>query len=132
MIVGLIGVYFSIQHWHASTALTDTNSFSSYLTFVNLEVILCAVGAIILTRYKKQSYIAPWICLIVGIHFIPLKSVFQDSSLYLLAALLTVVSLLSIVLSKKLAISKSALTGLGAGIVLFSFAISGLIRFFMV
>lgn len=132
LLVGLIGVYFSILNWDESTALSAAGAFSSYLTFVVIEVILAAVGAFLLTHYKKQYYIASWICFIVGVHFIWLKHVFQDPSLYILATLLIVVSWISIFLSKKKNISNSALTGVGAGFVLFCFAVFGLIRFFMV
>ncbi|WP_028775799.1 hypothetical protein [Shimazuella kribbensis] len=131
-IIGLIGIYLSIQNWDESSALSRDGAYSSYLTFVIIEVILAAIGGILLTRYKKQSFIAPWICFVVGVHFIWLKAVFLDASLYLLAILMIGISLLSIYFSKRTSISNSALTGAGAGFVLLCFAISGLIRYFLV
>jgi hypothetical protein len=112
--------------------LSDPNVFNNYLIFVFIEFFLAAIGAFLLIKYKRNDYIAPWIAFIVGIHFIWLKSIFKDSSLYILAALLIGVSFLSLRLSKKLNIANSAITGIGAGIVLFCFAIVGLIRFLMI
>jgi hypothetical protein len=132
LLVGIIGIYFSIHNWYENTALTLDDAFSSYVTFVVIEFVLAAIGAFFLSRYKKQHIIAPWICFIVGVHFIWLKSVFQDPSLYALAILLIGVSLLSIFLSKRKGIANSVITGIGAGFVLFCFAISGLVRFFLV
>lgn len=132
LVIGMIGVYFSIQNWHESTALSSNGAYSSYITFVIIEFVLAAIGAIVLILRKKQSYIAPWICFVVGVHFIWLEKIFQDPSLYILAILFIAVSLLSVFLSKKKNIANSALTGVGAGSVLLIFAIYGLIRYFMV
>jgi len=81
-------------------------------------------------RWKRKDYVAPWIAFIVGIHFIGLKSVFDNASLYVLAALLVIVSIISVLLAPKLKVANSALTGIGSGAVLFAFAIMGLIRYF--
>lgn len=129
-IIGVIGIYLSIQNWHQASALSHGSAYTAYLIFVFIEVLLCAIGAFALIRMKKQTYTAPWICFIVGIHFIWLKSIFQDASLYILAILLIGISIASIFLSKRTNISNSAITGAGTGFVLFCFAILGLIRFF--
>ena len=67
----------------------------------------------------------------MGIHFIALKNVFEDSSLYLLAALLVGVSIISLFIAPKLRVANSAITGIGSGTVLFAFAVLGLVRFAM-
>ncbi len=82
-------------------------------------------------KCKYNDYVAPWIAFIVGIHFIGLKSVFNDFSLYLLAAFLVATSIVSLFISKKLKVANSAITGIGAGTVLFAFALLGLIRYLL-
>ncbi|MFD0677785.1 MULTISPECIES: hypothetical protein [unclassified Paenibacillus] len=132
LIVGLVGIYLSITHWHDRSALSDPGAFQNYLIFVIIEFLLAAIGAFILIKYKRNDYIAPWIAFIVGVHFFWLKSVFNDFSLYILGTLLVGVVVTSLVVSKKLNIANSAITGIGAGIVLFCFAILGLLRFLMI
>lgn len=115
-----------------SSTLSQKGVYSSYLIIVIIEFVVAAVGAILLTRYKKKHFFAPWICFVVGVHFIWLKEIFLDSSLYILAALLIAVSFLSIFLSKQYSISNSAITGAGAGFILCCFGILGLVRFLFV
>lgn len=131
LVVCLIGVYLSITNWHERTALSNSSVFHNYLIFVFVEFLLAGIGAFLLIRLKKNDYVAPWIVLIVGTHFFWLKNIFNDFSLYILAVLLIGLAIISLWLSKKLNVANSAITGIGAGTVLFSFAILGLIRFLM-
>ncbi|MDQ8736955.1 hypothetical protein [Paenibacillus sp. LHD-38] len=132
LIICLIGIYLSVNNWEEATALSDSSVFKSYLFFVFIEFFLAAIGAILLIKLKQKDYIAPWIVFIVGIHFFWLKNVFKDPSLNILGILLVGVALLSLFLSKKLRVANSAITGIGAGTILFCFAILGLIRFLLV
>ncbi|MCQ6560574.1 hypothetical protein [Paenibacillus mendelii] len=129
LLVCLLGVYLSVTNWDAPSALSNTGSFSQYLITVYIEFFVAGAGAFVLIKFKHKDYVAPWIAFIVGIHFIGLKSVFNDSSLYILAALLVAVSIISLFISRKLQVANSAITGIGAGTVLFGFAILGLIRY---
>jgi len=132
LVLSAIGIYLSVKHWGDPSTLNDNKVYTNYLIFVFIEFFLAAIGAFILIRRKLKDYIAPWIAFIVGIHFIWLKNIFQDPSLYLLAILLVGVAIISLFLSRRLKVANSAITGIGAGIVLFCFAILGLIRFLMV
>lgn len=129
LLVCLIGVYLSVTNWDAPSVLNDKTSFDNYLISVYIELFLAGAGASILMKCKYNDHVAPWIAFIVGIHFIGLKSVFNDFSLYLLAALLVAISIVSLFISKKLKVANSAITGIGAGTVLFAFALLGLIRY---
>ncbi|WP_152394496.1 hypothetical protein [Paenibacillus guangzhouensis] len=132
LLVCLYGVYLSVTHWDAPSALNDKTSYRNYLITVYVEFFLAAAGAFALIRWKRKDYVAPWIAFIVGLHFIGLKPVFNDASLYVLAALLVIVSVISVFLAPKLNVANSAITGIGSGAVLFAFAILGLIRFYLV
>lgn len=129
LLVCLAGVYLSVTNWSAPSALSDSAAFGTYLITVYVEFFLAGAGAFALIRLKQKNYVAPWIAFIVGIHFIGLSSVFADPGLYVLAALLVAVSILSLFLSRKLQVANSAITGIGAGTVLFGFALLGLIRY---
>lgn len=131
ILVSFLGIYLSVMNWREPSALSTTKAFNSYMIFVWIEIILCGLGAFLFIRFKKSDYIAPWIAFIVGIHFFGLKSVFHDVSLYILGALLIGIAIISLWVSKKLNVANSAVTGIGAGIVLFCFAILGLTRFLL-
>ncbi|SHF03831.1 hypothetical protein SAMN05444392_106179 [Seinonella peptonophila] len=131
-IISAIGIYLSVKNWHGRTVLSDPSVYKYYLVVVLIEFLLAAIGAFVLIKYKKNNYVAPWIALIVGVHFFWLKNIFKDSSLYILAILVIGVAIISIWLSKKLNTANSAITGIGVGFVLFCFAILGLIRFLQV
>ncbi|KOY16572.1 hypothetical protein [Paenibacillus xylanivorans] len=132
LLVCLMGVYLSVTNWNAPSALMEASAFRDYLISFYAEFVLAGAGAFVLIRLKRKDYIAPWIAFIVGIHFISLKSVFDDPSLWILAALLVAVVIVSIFLSPKLQVANSAITGIGAGTVLFGFALLGLLRFITV
>lgn len=131
LLVGLGGIFLSVTNWHQPSALSEAGAFKSYLIFLYAEFFVTGFGAFLLIKYKRKDYVAPWVAFIVGIHFIGLKSIFEDASLYLLATLLIAISIISIFLSKKLKVANSAITGIGAGIVLFCYAILGIIRFIL-
>jgi len=132
LLVCLLGVYLSITNWNEASALSDTNVFRQYLIFFYLEFIVGGIGAWILTRKKRKAFIAPWIALVVGVHFIGLKYVFDDAGLFLLAGLLIAISGIAIYTAPKLKVAYSAVTGIGSGIILFAYAILGLIRYWSV
>jgi len=129
LIVCLVGVYYSFANWDAPSALNEKGAFGAYLAAFYAEFAIGGIGAYFLIRSKRKDYVAPWIALVVGLHFISLKSVFDDAALYLLAGLLVLVALASPAIARKRQVASSAITGIGAGTVLFGFAVLGLIRF---
>ncbi|WP_238357801.1 hypothetical protein [Cohnella zeiphila] len=86
LLVCLFGVFLSIRNWDAPSALSASTSFRQYLISVYAEIFLAGAGAGWLILQKRKDFIAPWIAFIVGIPFISLAGVFEDPSLYLLAA----------------------------------------------
>ncbi|WP_308635835.1 hypothetical protein [Paenibacillus silvisoli] len=129
LLVCLLGVYLSVTHWDSPSALDRDGAYRNYLITFYAEVVLAGAGSFVLTRMKRKGYIAPWIAFVVGIHFISLVSVFDDPSLWILAALMVAVSIAAVYVSPKLQVAYSAITGIGAGIVLFGFALLGLFRY---
>ncbi|RKN85946.1 hypothetical protein [Paenibacillus ginsengarvi] len=130
LLVCLTGVYLSITNWSAPSALNDDRAFRAYLIAFYTEIVLAGGGSYLLYRAKKKDFTAPWITFIVGLHFISLKSVFEDSGLYVLAALMVAVAAVSVYVARRLGVAPSAITGIGSGASLFVFALLGLLRFF--
>ena len=131
LIVGLAGVYLSVANWDAASALRNNDSLTTYIIVFWLEMIVGAVGIIVIFCMKKREYAAPWIALIVGIHFIFLAEVFEDAALYILAVLMTAAALISPWIARKIEVAYSAVTGISSGILLFMFAVLGLVRFLL-
>ena len=131
LLVCLFGVYLSVMNWNAPSALTDPSALRQYLFSVYIEIALAGAGAFILIKSNRSAFVPLWIVFIVGVHFIGLKAVFDDPALYLLAALLVAVSLLSFFVARRLQVAISAITGIGAGTVLLGFAVLGLVRFYL-
>jgi len=131
LLVCLAGVYLSVRNWEAASALSESTAHQTYLITVYVEFLLAGIGAFFLIRRKRSDYVAPWIALVVGIHFIGLVGVFDDPALYVLAALMTAVALLSVRIARRLDVASSAITGIGSGTILFGFALLGLARYLM-
>lgn len=131
VLLGLSGFYLGGTNWDAASALDESGSYVSYLIVFYAEMIIAVIGVIILYRKKKKEYVAPWISLIVGVHFIFLVDVFNDSALYILAVLMTAGALISPWLARRLEVAYSAVAGISSGLLLFIFAIIGLIRFLL-
>lgn len=131
LLFGLAGVYLSVTNWDAASALRDNDVLTTYIIVFWLEMIVAVIGVIVIFRMKKREYAAPWIALIVGVHFIFLKEVFNDAALYVLAVLMVAAALISPWMARKLGVAYSAVTGISSGVLLFVFAVLGLIRFLL-
>lgn len=132
LLVCLVGVYLSINNWSKPSALNDNTSLTVYLVTFYTEFIVAGIGAFLFLRRNRKEYVAPWIALVVGVHFTGLVSVFKDPGLYVLAALLVAVSIAALVIAPRLNVAASAITGIGAGTVLLIYAVIGLIRYWLV
>lgn len=132
LFVCLIGAYLSVKNWNGATALAEKGAFRDYLIAFYAEFIIGGLGAFWLIRRKKKDYVAPWIAFIVGVHFIWLVHVFKDTSLYILAVLMIVIAAASPWRARKMGVASSAITGIGSGVVLFCFAMLGLIRYLLI
>src|SRR5690625_7779755 len=64
-IVCAIGVYLSIQNWHAETALSELDNFLLYLTVFYGEIIIAAMGVFLLFLFKRNDYVASRITFLI-------------------------------------------------------------------
>lgn len=82
---------------------------------VGIEFGAAALGAGLLALTGRSAYMAPWICLVVGVHFWPMAPLLEDPSLYLLGAVLVVIALGALVIARRNSLPLSAVVGAGAG-----------------
>lgn len=132
LIFGILGGVLSYFHWHDASILNNKGDFKWYLVFFISEMILAVIGAISLLLMGKSSWVSIWVSFIVAIHFVGLKFVFNDRSLFLLTSLMILVTISSIPLSNHFKVAPSAILGIGNGICLLLFSILGLIRFLQI
>ncbi|MEV6520426.1 hypothetical protein AB0M43_00620 [Longispora sp. NPDC051575] len=125
LLVAAVGAVVAWRNWSTGSALGEPGAMRQYGIIVGVEFGIAALGAAGIALWGRQRYLAPWICLVVGVHFWPMAPVLRSPSLYALGALLTVVALASVPVSRVSGLTQSAVTGAAAGTVLFGFATWG-------
>jgi hypothetical protein len=93
-----------------------------YLVILGIECAVAGAGAIAIMLSSHATYLAPWICLVVGVHFRPMTPVLDDPWLAPLGVILVLVAVAGVLIARRTDIAPSAITGLGAGITLLAFA----------
>lgn len=126
-LVATAGALLAWQNWDGPTRIVFGEGFTDYMMIFIIEFIAIALAIIILLVTKKSRYLPTAVSFIVGVHFFPLAPVFYDNGLYLLAAVVTLASLLPLVLANRLNISLVTLTCVSVGLCLFVFALRGLL-----
>ncbi|AYW47906.1 MULTISPECIES: hypothetical protein [Tetragenococcus] len=130
-LLGVLGIYLIFNYQDEASVLTANGLSTWYYIIVIIEFFIGGIGAHLLYNKKLDSYISPWICLIVGIHFSPLAFIFQEPTMHLLALLFVATSIVTIKRMKVISYRASAITGLGAGSILLCFALFNIIRLFI-
>jgi hypothetical protein len=93
-----------------------------YGIIVATEFASIAAGAVILGATGQSEFIAAWVCLVVGVHFLPLDRVFPGIGMVALAAAVVCVAVAAFVVGAATSTPPSAVTGLGAGACLLAHA----------
>ncbi len=87
--VAIAGGILAWRNWGEPSSFSGADSGIWFGVIVVVEIVLCAVGAIVLAARGHGGLIAPWISLVVGLHFLPL--VFFFNNLTLLAPIIAMV-----------------------------------------
>lgn len=123
LIVAVVGAVYAWRNWSGGSALSEPGAMRRYGIIVGVEFGIAAAGAAVIAISGRGEYVAAWICLVVGVHFWPMAPVLASPSLVALGALLTVVAVVAVLVSRNTGVARSAITGSGAGMALFGFAI---------
>ena len=115
-------------NWDAPSALRIDGRAEAFGVVVGIEVALCLGGALVLMRRGHADLASPWVAAVVGLHFIPLALIFNDPSLYVLSALMTVGAVVGTVLARRHGVTPSAVVGAISGSLLLAFAAGAAIR----
>ena len=123
----VLGVVMTARTTGWLDALTEPDLRRRYNVVVGTEFGLIVVGAILLGLVGLAAWVAVWVCLVVGLHFIPLATVLQNPSLRPLGALVVCVAVVALVVGLATTAAPSTITGVGAGLCLLVFGIATLL-----
>ena len=129
--VAVAGAILAFRHWGDASALSLPGAYRNFGIVFGVEVLFIVAGILVLSRWHRARFISSWTAFVVGIHFFPLAWIFQDGYLHLLGAMVVIAAVVPVLLSKRTAISVSAMNGAGAGLVLLAFAVRGLVTGFL-
>jgi hypothetical protein len=122
LIVAVVGAVYAWRNWSGGSALSAPGAMRQYGIIVGVEFGVAAAGAAVIAFWGRGDYIAAWVCLVVGVHFWPMAPVLHSPSLVALGALLTVVAIAAVLVSRHTGAAPSAIAGAGAGAALLGFA----------
>jgi hypothetical protein len=123
--VAVAGGLLAWRNWSGPSAFGEPGAFRVYGIIVGIEFGVAAVGATVLAVSGRGEYLAPWICLVVGVHFWPLASLLNNPALIGLGIVLVATAGVAVVVGRRSARAHSATTGAGAGVGLLAFAVWG-------
>jgi hypothetical protein len=126
IVVAVAGAVLAWRNWSAAgSALSEPGAMRRYGIIVGVEFGVAAAGAAGIAVWGRSEYIAPWICLVVGVHFVPMAPVLKSPSLIALGILMVAIAVAAVVVSRRTELAPSALTGVGAGVALLGYATWG-------
>jgi hypothetical protein len=129
-VLGCLGGYLAARNWQAGSALQPgTGVYELFGVVVAAEILFSLIGALYLQKRGKKQLVAPWIALVVGLHFAPLATIFKDDWLYLLSLLVVLGVAVAYPLSKRLKLPFNTLACTLTGLILVVFALRGLAMF---
>ena len=127
VLVAVGGIVMARRARREPSSLSEPAAGKRYGIIVGTELASIAVGAAILGATGYDEFIAAWICLVVGVHFVPLDRVFPGIGLVGLAAAVVCVAVVAFIVGASTSILPSTVTGLGAGACLLGHAASLLV-----
>jgi len=125
LLVAITGGLLTWQHWSDGTAFNPQTG-RTFGLIVGIEFAIAGTGAGVLAAMRKADLIAPWIALVVGVHFWPLAPLLEYPLLYVAAALVSSAALVAVPLARAQTVTVSAITGLATGLILLAAALYSL------
>jgi hypothetical protein len=126
LLVAVAGGITAWRNWSTGSAF-DADTSPVFGVIVAIEVLLAGGGAFLLSRGGRKELVAPWVALVVGLHFFPMAPLLGIPLLYVVGALVSIAALISVPLARSRAITVSAVTEALCGSVLLAAAILALL-----
>ncbi|MFD6097739.1 hypothetical protein ACFVWN_25020 [Nocardiopsis flavescens] len=115
LLLAVAGGVLSWLHWDTGSVLGGDGAMALYLVILAVEFGAALLGVLVLLALGRREYFAPWICLVVGVHFFPMAPVLDNVLLYPLAVWLTLWPFLAVRWADRRDLAYSFTTGVGAG-----------------
>jgi hypothetical protein len=112
-----VAVTLTIRHWSDATVFDETTS-PRFGIVVGIEFGLAGLGALLLAWRGHRDLMSAWIAFVVGVHLFPVAVLLEYAFLHVVAALVTVVSVASVPVARRLGVAVSAVVGVATGTVL--------------
>ncbi|QDZ15336.1 hypothetical protein [Humibacter ginsenosidimutans] len=91
-----LSIPLAVRNWRTGSAISPRKrAFRVYTIVVWIEVVLAAAGGILLPISGDEQLVAPFIMLIVAVHFFFLAPVFGQPILHVTGGLLVIVAVVS-------------------------------------
>lgn len=118
LLLALVAGIRTVQRRTGDSAMWDRRGRRTYYRTVGVEVALILLGVLGLGIAGHPDYLAAWILLVVGVHFIPLGRLFRDTVLIVAGALLSGVAGAAVVVGVTGHAAPSAVAGAGGLLVM--------------
>ncbi|MDT0331305.1 hypothetical protein [Nocardiopsis lambiniae] len=127
LLLAVAGGVLSWLHWDSGSVPAAERAMTLYLVILGVEFGVALLGVLVLLAMDRREYFAPWICLVVGVHFVPLAAVLDNVLLYPLAVWLTLWPFLAVRWANRRDLAYGFTTGVGAGPALLLVALSSML-----
>src|ERR1017187_6916922 len=127
VLVAVAGIVVTARSRARWTAFSDGTVRRRFRIIVLVEFSLAGIGAAALAVAGQATWIAAWVCLVVGVHFFPLSHALGNRSLARAGALLTGVAAAALVVGTATGVAPSTVTGAGAGLSVLAVALATLV-----
>ncbi len=126
LLVAVAGIAVAASRDGPAAPAWDAAVRRRYNRIVASEVVLLGAGAGVLAAVGLASWIAPWVCAGVGIHFLPASRAFATPFLALVGVAITAAAVAAVAAGLETTLAPSVIAGSGAGVCLLVAALGSL------
>lgn len=121
VVVAVLGAIMGFRSPIAEAAAREGAALRRYVRIVAVEFGAAIVGGALLILLGQARFVPALVCVVVGLHFLPLAAVLRDRRLVPLGALMTAVGVIGAGCGLAGVVPPSTVTGPGAGTLLVVF-----------
>lgn len=105
------------RHWNDGTVF-DEDTSRTFGIVVGIEFGAAAAGAVLLALRRRRELIPVWVAFVVGVHLFPVAALLDYPLIHVVAALVTIVSLVAVPVARSRDLPVSFVVGAATGPVL--------------